>query len=46
MVLASSEAEELANVCDRVLITRHGKIAAELSGDDLNHDRIAREILA
>ncbi|MEQ8718003.1 MAG: sugar ABC transporter ATP-binding protein [Acidimicrobiales bacterium] len=46
IVLASSDAEELANVCDRVLITRNGRVAAELSGDDLNHDRIAREILA
>ena len=32
VVMASIEAEDLAAVCDRVLVLRHGQISAERSG--------------
>ncbi len=39
-LVASSDSEELAGVCDRVLILREGRIAAELSGADLTEERL------
>jgi ribose transport system ATP-binding protein len=41
-LVASSDFEELARVCDRVIVLRKGVAVAELSGDDLDADRIAR----
>ena len=35
VVVASSEYDELAHLCHRVLIFRHGRIVRELAGDDL-----------
>lgn len=35
VVLASSDLEELSAVCDRILIMREGRLAAELSGTQL-----------
>jgi len=43
VVLTSSDADELANVCDRVLVFGRGRIVAELAGDRLTEDRIATE---
>jgi ribose transport system ATP-binding protein len=40
VLVASSDSEELAGVCDRVLILREGRIAAELSGEDLTEERL------
>jgi ribose transport system ATP-binding protein len=34
VVMASSEAEEVAGMCDRVLIMRRGQVASELHGAD------------
>jgi len=43
VIVCSSDAEELAQVCQRVLVTRNGTIAAELSGQELTEDRIVAE---
>jgi ribose transport system ATP-binding protein len=40
VLFASAEYEDLAHLCDRVLVFRHGRIAAELEGDALTQDRI------
>ena len=43
VVIASAEYEELANLCHRVLIFRHGRAVQELSGDHLTEARIAEQ---
>lgn len=43
VVIASAEYEELANVCHRVLVFRHGRAVQELSGDQLTEARIAEQ---
>ncbi|GAA1566390.1 sugar ABC transporter ATP-binding protein [Dactylosporangium maewongense] len=40
ILLASAEYEDLAHLCDRVVVMRHGRPAAELSGADLTEERI------
>ena len=40
ILLYSSDAEELAHLTHRVLVMREGRIAAELSGGDLDPERI------
>ncbi len=40
-LVASSDFEELARICDRVLVLRKGALAAELRGADLDAERIA-----
>ena len=45
VVLASSDAEELVNTCDRVLVFRGGMLAAELVGNDLTQERVVAETL-
>lgn len=40
IIYASVEYEDLARVCDRVLVFRRGRLAANLSGDALTHDQI------
>ena len=45
IVLSSSDAEELVNTCDRVLVFRGGMLAAELSGADLTEERVVAETL-
>ncbi len=41
-LVASSDFEELARICDRAIVLRKGKAVGELSGEDLDADRIAR----
>lgn len=41
VICASSEAEQLAEICDRVLIFAKGRICQELTGEDLTKDRIS-----
>ncbi len=41
VICASSEAEQLALICDRVLIFGKGRIIREISGDDLTKDVIS-----
>lgn len=40
--IASAEYEDLAHLCDRVLVLRHGSVVAELAGDDLTEDAIVQ----
>ncbi len=43
VVFSSAEYEDLAHLCDRVLVFREGRIAATLSGADLTEDRIVEQ---
>jgi ABC-type sugar transport system ATPase subunit len=40
LILVSSEAEELVDVCDRVLVLRSGVVCGELRGEQLNEERL------
>jgi len=42
IVIASTDAEELVDVCDRVLVFRHGAIAGELRRADLSEETLLR----
>jgi len=41
-LVASSDFEELARICDRVIVLRKGKVVAELRAEELDAERIAR----
>jgi ribose transport system ATP-binding protein len=43
VLIASQEYEDLAHMCDRVLIFRNGRMVAELSGVDLSEDRLVEQ---
>ena len=43
LLLVSSDAEELVEVCDRVLVLRHGRLGAQLTGAQLNEEALLRE---
>jgi simple sugar transport system ATP-binding protein len=40
VVFVSSEVEELADVCDRIVVLRSGRAVAELSGDEIALQRV------
>lgn len=40
VLVCSTEYQDLAHLCDRVLVLSRGEVTAELSGADLTHDRI------
>ncbi len=42
ILLFSTEPEQLAALCSRVLVLREGAIAAELTGENLKHETISR----
>lgn len=42
VIVSSTDVEELATLCDRVLIMRSGLVAAELTGDQVNEFEINR----
>jgi ribose transport system ATP-binding protein len=42
VVLASTDFEEVASQCDRVLVMRHGRIEQQLTRHELTADRLAR----
>jgi ribose transport system ATP-binding protein len=42
-LLGSSDFEEVASICNRVLIVRDGAVQIELSGDDVRMDRLFAE---
>jgi len=44
-ICASSDHDQLAQLCDRVLILRRGRIVTEISGDELTKARITEECL-
>ncbi len=39
-ILVSSEVQELEGICDRVLVLHAGRLTAELSGNDVNKEKI------
>lgn len=43
VVIVSAEYQDLAHLCERVLVMRGGRIAAELSGADLTRERIIEQ---
>jgi ribose transport system ATP-binding protein len=43
VVIASSEYEDLAHICDRVMVFRGGRVASVLHGADLTHARIVEQ---
>jgi ribose transport system ATP-binding protein len=45
VVLSSSDLEELADLCDRVLVIVDGRVSAELKGEDLTEARITRSFM-
>jgi ABC-type sugar transport system ATPase subunit len=42
LLLVSSEAEELVEVCDRVVVLRNGRAAGEVAGAELAEERLLR----
>jgi ribose transport system ATP-binding protein len=46
VIVASESAEELAELCDRVLVLRDGRITAELTGTAVEQHNIVRLVLA
>jgi len=46
ILIASSEYEDLAHVCDRVLVLRDGRVVSELHGDGLTPERISEQCFA
>ena len=45
ILIASTDYEQLAQTCDRVLVFARGRVVAELSGKDISKDRIAEACL-
>lgn len=43
MLIASAEYEDLAHMCDKVLVMRHGTIVRTLAGEELSEDRIVEQ---
>jgi ribose transport system ATP-binding protein len=44
-IVNSSDAQELAGICDRVLVFSRGKIVRELRGEDVNEEKIVSSFL-
>lgn len=44
-MISSSDLEELADLCGRVVVLVDGRIAAELSGNDLTETEITRRFM-
>lgn len=45
VLIASSDAEELVHLCDRVIVLRAGMVSAELAGANLTEERLVAETL-
>jgi ribose transport system ATP-binding protein len=46
VVISSSEYEDLAHLCSRVAVLRHGRVVSVLSGRDLSKERIIEQCYA
>jgi ribose transport system ATP-binding protein len=46
VLVASSDTKELAEVCDRVIVMRHGSVAGQLTGPALTEDALVRAVLS
>jgi ribose transport system ATP-binding protein len=46
VIVASSDSEELARLCDRVVVLRDGQVAAELHGGALTAEAITQQAMA
>jgi ribose transport system ATP-binding protein len=44
VVCASSDYDQLAQICDRVLVIGRGTIVRELTGEEVTKDRIAEQV--
>ena len=44
VICASSDYEQLARICDRVLVFGRGRIVRQISGDEVTKDRIAEQV--
>ncbi|MGH9043282.1 MAG: sugar ABC transporter ATP-binding protein, partial [Acidimicrobiales bacterium] len=44
VLICSTDLDELVSLCDRVVVFRRGKAVAELSGEDLNRNRLLNEM--
>jgi ABC-type sugar transport system ATPase subunit len=40
ILIASTDAEELVDICDRVIVIRSGRISGEVARDELTEERI------
>ncbi|MFU0507651.1 sugar ABC transporter ATP-binding protein [Pseudaminobacter sp. NGMCC 1.201702] len=45
ILCASTDAEQLAQICDRVLVFARGRIVCELTGDEISKDSITEQCL-
>ncbi|MFI0423486.1 sugar ABC transporter ATP-binding protein [Spongiactinospora sp. 9N601] len=45
VVVVSSDFEELADLCDRVLVLAGGRVATELSGDQIDQHNLTEQVL-
>lgn len=45
MIGDSTDAEQLAQICDRVLVFARGRIVCELTGDEISKDSITEQCL-
>lgn len=44
VLVASSDYEQLAAICDRVIVLARGRISTEISGDEVTKERIAEQV--
>jgi ribose transport system ATP-binding protein len=45
LLFYSSDTEETAHMCHRVLVMREGRVAAELAGDEIDAERLVAAAL-
>ena len=45
VLVCSSDEDELARLCDRVIVLRHGRVGAEFCRPDIQAPRLAQECL-
>jgi ribose transport system ATP-binding protein len=46
VLVVSSELEELAGICSRILVMREGELVAEVAGDDASERELLRHAVA